>query len=89
MSEDVLFEPLSIKGVTLANRFVVPAMQRACGQWRANRRHRGNYRRCAKGGISLVIGESTAPAHPSAEWQPIYVGWIDKPQAAGGAWPMR
>lgn len=62
-----LFTPFQIKNVTLPNRFVLPPMQRGWAQDGApSPRLNDYYRRCARGGIGLVIAESAAINHPSA-----------------------
>jgi 2,4-dienoyl-CoA reductase-like NADH-dependent reductase (Old Yellow Enzyme family) len=67
-----LFEPLTIRGLILRNRFVLPAMQRGFMDDGAPTRQMVDYlRRCAAGGVGLVICESTSPDHPSAYWQPV------------------
>jgi 2,4-dienoyl-CoA reductase-like NADH-dependent reductase (Old Yellow Enzyme family) len=74
---DPLFEPLSLRGLTLRNRFVMPAMQRGFMDDGAPTQQMVDYlRRCAAGGVGLVICESTSPDHPSAYWQPV-MGRID------------
>jgi 2,4-dienoyl-CoA reductase-like NADH-dependent reductase (Old Yellow Enzyme family) len=67
-----LFAPLTIRGLTLRNRFVMPAMQRGFMNDGAPTATMVEYlRRCAAGGVGLVISESTSPDHPSAYWQPM------------------
>ncbi|MDF2434569.1 MAG: hypothetical protein JWP44_4200 [Mucilaginibacter sp.] len=66
-----LFTPFVVNGVTLANRFVMPAMQRgmaADGDPSASLAE--VYRSRVEGGVGLVISESTAVDHYSANWQP-------------------
>jgi 2,4-dienoyl-CoA reductase-like NADH-dependent reductase (Old Yellow Enzyme family) len=66
-----LFTPLGVNGITLPNRFVMPAMQRGMAA-------DGDplpglakiYRSRVEGGVGLVISESTAIDHWSANWQP-------------------
>jgi 2,4-dienoyl-CoA reductase-like NADH-dependent reductase (Old Yellow Enzyme family) len=65
-----LFEPLTIKNITLDNRFVLPGMQRGCGIGGAPSAHTAaTYRRYVEGGCPLIFTESTAVAHPSASRQ--------------------
>jgi 2,4-dienoyl-CoA reductase-like NADH-dependent reductase (Old Yellow Enzyme family) len=65
-----LFEPFTIKGVTLPNRFVLPAMQRGLSDGGApTETLRRIYRERAEGGVGLIVSESTAIDHWSAQWQ--------------------
>ncbi len=67
-----LFTPLTVGSVVLRNRFVMPGMQRGFMQDGAPTPKMVDYmRRCAAGGVGLIISESTSPDHPSAYWQPI------------------
>ena len=76
-SFDALFAPLTLRGLTLRNRFVMPAMQRGFMDDGAPTQQMVDYlRRCAAGGVGLVICESTSPDHPSAYWLPV-MGRID------------
>jgi 2,4-dienoyl-CoA reductase-like NADH-dependent reductase (Old Yellow Enzyme family) len=66
-----LFTPFTIKGMTLPNRFVMPAMQRGWSEaGRPTRRMVEYYRERAAGGVSLIIGESAAVDHPASSDQP-------------------
>jgi len=68
---DVLFTPFRIRTLTLRNRFVIPGMQRGFMNDGAPTARMVEYmRRCAAGGVGLIISESTSPDHPSAYWQP-------------------
>jgi 2,4-dienoyl-CoA reductase-like NADH-dependent reductase (Old Yellow Enzyme family) len=62
-----LFTPFTIRGITLANRFIMPAMQRG---WSDNGRPPASLidydRSRVEGGISMVITESSAIDHPTA-----------------------
>jgi 2,4-dienoyl-CoA reductase-like NADH-dependent reductase (Old Yellow Enzyme family) len=74
---DILFTPLTIRSLTLRNRFVMPGMQRGfIDDGRPTPRMIEYMRRCAAGGAGLIISESTSPDHPSAYWQPI-MGRLD------------
>ena len=74
---DPLFAPLTLRGLTLRNRFVMPAMQRGFMDDGAPTQQMVDYlQRCAAGGVGLVICESTSPDHPSAYWQPV-MGRLD------------
>ena len=74
---DILFTPQRIGSLTLRNRFVMPAMQRAFMEDGAPTPRMVEYlRRCAAGGVGLVICESTSPDHPSAYWVPV-IGRIE------------
>lgn len=69
---DSLFAPLRVGSVTLRNRFVMPGMQRGFMDDGAPTPKMVDYmRRCAAGGVGLIISESTSPDHPSAYWQPM------------------
>ena len=69
---DALFAPLTIRGVRLRNRFVMPGMQRGFMDDGAPTPRMVEYlRRCAAGGTGLLISESTSVDHPSAYWQPV------------------
>jgi 2,4-dienoyl-CoA reductase-like NADH-dependent reductase (Old Yellow Enzyme family) len=65
-----LFAPVAIGGVTLRNRFVMPAMQigftENCGP---SARTIDYLRGRAEGGAGLIFSESCAPDHPSGYWQ--------------------
>jgi len=68
-----LLAPITIKGLTLPNRFVMPGMQR---QWCDNGvplpRLAQYYRRRVEGGVGLIITESCAVDHPSSTQTPFY-----------------
>ncbi|WP_404714093.1 12-oxophytodienoate reductase [Sphingomonas sp. MMS24-J13] len=73
MSADIsgLFRPFTIGPITLANRFVMPGMQRGFSEGgRPLPQLADYYRRRVEGGVSLVISESCAIAHESATAQP-------------------
>ena len=66
-----LFTPFTLNGLTLPNRWVMPAMQRGmCEQGRPTAELAAYYRRRAEGGVALIIGESAAIDHPSSTVQP-------------------
>lgn len=66
-----LFSPYQIGPITLANRFIMPAMQRGFCKGGAPLPELADYyRKRVEGGIALVIGESCAIDHPSATGQP-------------------
>ncbi|MCC7462274.1 MAG: 12-oxophytodienoate reductase [Gammaproteobacteria bacterium] len=66
-----LFAPLALGSLTLANRFVMPAMQRGfCKDGAPLPELAGYYARRAAGGVGLIISESAAVDHPSATRQP-------------------
>jgi 2,4-dienoyl-CoA reductase-like NADH-dependent reductase (Old Yellow Enzyme family) len=66
-----LFSPFAVGKLNLANRFVMPAMQRG---WAENGRPLpamiSYYRRRVEGGVALVISEGAVVDHPSAEGHP-------------------
>ena len=68
-----LFTPFTVNGLTLPNRFVMPAMQR---QWCENGvpqpRLAEYYRLRVEGGVGLVITESCAVDHPSSTQTPFF-----------------
>jgi 2,4-dienoyl-CoA reductase-like NADH-dependent reductase (Old Yellow Enzyme family) len=69
---DILFTPQRIGSLVVRNRFVMPGMQRGFMSDGAPTPKMVDYmRRCAAGGVGLIISESTSPDHPSAYWQPI------------------
>jgi 2,4-dienoyl-CoA reductase-like NADH-dependent reductase (Old Yellow Enzyme family) len=69
---DILFTPQRIGSLVLRNRFVMPGMQRGFMSDGSPTPKMVEYmRRCAAGGVGLIISESTSPDHPSAYWQPI------------------
>ncbi len=81
---DILFTPQRIGSLLLRNRFVMPGMQRGFMNDGAPTPKMVDYmRRCAAGGVGLIISESTSPDHPSAYWQPI-MGRLDP--GTVGAW---
>src|SRR5690606_27157343 len=58
-----LFQPFTIKGVTVRNRIAVPPMcQYSAVDGRANEWHYAHYAGMARGGAGLVIVEATAVA---------------------------
>ncbi len=66
-----LFQPLTIRGVTLNSRFVMPAMQRGwCVGGAPLAKMAGYYARRAEGGTGLIISESCAIDHPASVNQP-------------------
>jgi 2,4-dienoyl-CoA reductase-like NADH-dependent reductase (Old Yellow Enzyme family) len=67
-----LFQPLAIRNMRLRNRFVMPGMQRGfMSDGSPTPKMAAYMRRCAAGGVGLIISESTSPDHPSAYWQPM------------------
>jgi 2,4-dienoyl-CoA reductase-like NADH-dependent reductase (Old Yellow Enzyme family) len=80
-----LFTPFQLKGLSLANRFVMPAMQRGmCEAGVPTEALAQYYRRRAEGGVPLVIGESAAVDHPTATRQPA-AAWINAASRDGWA----
>ena len=96
MNSNLLFSPYSVKGITLSNRFLMPAMQRGLGETGIPTVKMTEYfTRRTEGGVGLIIGESTAVNHPSATSQDaatiIYgdapIAWkhcVDSVKSAGG-----
>jgi len=69
MNLEPLFEPFQVNKLILRNRFVMPPMQRGFVDNGAPTQDVVDlYGRCARGGVGLIIGESTAPPHPSGFW---------------------
>jgi len=65
-----LFTPIRVNGITLPNRFIMPAMQRGwCDDGIPFPQLADYYRRRVVGGASLIIGESAAIDHVSATAQ--------------------
>lgn len=65
-----LFEPIEINGMRLRNRFIMPGMQRSwCVDGAPVPRMAKYYRRRIDGGVSMIISESCAVAHPGATAQ--------------------
>ena len=65
-----LFQPLTINGMTLPNRFVMPAMQRGwCVDGVPLPKMADYYRERVDGGVGLIVGESCTIDHPSASGQ--------------------
>lgn len=96
-----LFQPLTLGGVILRNRFTMPAMQigftEQCGP---SDRMIAYLRARAEGGVGLVFSESCAPDHPSAYWQESFCvlnsqtrdGWaraVDAVKGAGAAFMLQ
>jgi 2,4-dienoyl-CoA reductase-like NADH-dependent reductase (Old Yellow Enzyme family) len=91
-----LFTPFKIRNLELANRFILPAMQRELSPGGVPSREMAEYyRRRIEGGLSLIIGEATAVDHPSSThyWKyarlfgPALDGWkrvLDNVKEAGG-----
>ena len=68
-----LFAPITIKGLTLPNRFVMPGMQRQwCDNGTPQPRLAQYYRRRVEGGVGLIITESCAVDHPSSTQVPLF-----------------
>ena len=68
-----LFQPFTVNGLTLPNRFIMPGMQRMwCEDGRPLPRLAQYYRRRVEGGVALVISESCAVDHPSSTQTPMF-----------------
>lgn len=62
-----LLRPLTLAGMTVPNRFVMPGMQRGwCEDGAPTSRLTEYYRRRVEGGVGLIISESVAVDHPSS-----------------------
>ncbi|HWW63381.1 MAG TPA: 12-oxophytodienoate reductase [Sphingomonadaceae bacterium] len=78
-----LFAPLTLGGITLPNRFVLPGMQRGwCVDGAPSARLVAYYRRRVEGGVGLVISESVAVDHPSATQTEMFARLIPDTLAA-------
>lgn len=96
MDEAPLFTPFRLNSISLANRFIMPAMQRGqCLDGRPKPELAKYYRRRVEGGVAMVIGESCAIDHPTATRQSGAArmtadtrdGWahcVDEVRGAGG-----
>ncbi len=79
-----MFTPLTVKDLTLRNRFVMPGMQRSwCIDGVPAPRLAEYYRSRAAGGTGLIISEACAIDHPSATRQPVYA-WLT--ERSRGEW---
>ncbi|EQB00498.1 oxidoreductase [Sphingobium baderi] len=91
-----LFTPYKVRGVSLDNRFIVPAMQRGVSaNGSPTPALASYYRRFIEGGFSLVISESCAIDHPvattktgairiNADTEPGWRRCIDEVRSVGG-----
>lgn len=71
MSNDVLFSPFTIKGLTLPNRFVMAPMTRAMARDGIPGGAQAEYyRRRAVGGVGLILTEGTVIDRPAARNDP-------------------
>jgi 2,4-dienoyl-CoA reductase-like NADH-dependent reductase (Old Yellow Enzyme family) len=65
-----LFSPYIVKGITLANRFVLPPMQRGmCRDGKPLPEYADYFEKRVRGGVSLVITEGCVVDHPSSSSQ--------------------
>lgn len=97
MSADILFEPLRIGSMALANRIVMAPMTRGFAfDGQVGTPHVDYYRRRADGGTGLIISEGVVVDRPASRNEPnvprfhgeALAGWqavVDSVQAAGGA----
>jgi 2,4-dienoyl-CoA reductase-like NADH-dependent reductase (Old Yellow Enzyme family) len=84
INASAMFEPLTIRQLTVANRFVMPAMQRSwCDEGRPTDLLSDYYCRRIAGGVGLIITEACAVDHPSATSSAKY-GWVSPRTSA--AW---
>lgn len=68
-----LFDPFTLKGLKLANRFVLPGMQRGWSVNGAPTDHLTDYYvRRVRGGVGLIVTESVAVDHPSSSRSPVF-----------------
>ena len=73
-----LFEPITLAGVTLPNRFVLPGMQRGwCVDGAPGEKLADYYVRRVQGGVGLLISESVAVDHQSSTQSPMFARLID------------
>src|SRR5260370_40470037 len=79
-----MFQPLTIRQLTVANRFVMPAMQRSwCDHGRPTDLLSDYYCRRVRGGVGFIITEACAIDHPTATHSAKY-GWVSLETSA--AW---
>jgi 2,4-dienoyl-CoA reductase-like NADH-dependent reductase (Old Yellow Enzyme family) len=82
MTETLLFSPMTIRGVTLKNRIVVPPMHQYSAQkgfptdW-----HLMNAGKFAAGGAGLVVVQFEHPAHSATFPRNSATGWAPAPSA--------
>jgi 2,4-dienoyl-CoA reductase-like NADH-dependent reductase (Old Yellow Enzyme family) len=71
MSDDILFTPFTLKGLTLPNRIVMAPMTRGMAEGgipgAANAEY---YRRRAEGGVGLILTEGTVVNRPASRNMP-------------------
>ncbi|QQA74944.1 NADH:flavin oxidoreductase [Pectobacterium parmentieri] len=71
MSDDILFSPFTVKGLTLPNRIVMAPMTRSMAEegvpGSANAEY---YRRRAEGGVGLILTEGTVVDRPASRNMP-------------------
>ncbi|ARU05186.1 12-oxophytodienoate reductase [Comamonas serinivorans] len=95
MSNDVLFTPFTIKGLTLSNRLVMAPMTRGMAQdGIPGLAHAEYYRRRAAGGVGLILTEGTVIDRPASRNMPgiplfhgeaALAGWHEVAQAVHAA----
>ncbi len=70
---DALFQPFKLKGLTLPNRIVMPAMGRCFAvDGVLDPAYPAYFRRRVEGGVALVIGEAAAVGDPVASSSPVH-----------------
>lgn len=71
MSNDILFSPFSIKGLTVPNRFVMAPMTRSMAtNGIPEAKHAQYYRRRVAGGVGLILTEGTVIDRPASRNDP-------------------
>jgi 2,4-dienoyl-CoA reductase-like NADH-dependent reductase (Old Yellow Enzyme family) len=71
MSDDVLFSPFALKGLTLPNRIVMAPMTRGMAEGGVpGAAHAEYYRRRAEGGVGLILTEGTVIDRPASRSMP-------------------
>lgn len=81
-----LFTPMTINGLELRNRFVMPAMQRQwCAKGRPQSKLTDYYCRRAEGGVGLIITESCAVDHVSSTQNDVFARMNDETADAWAA----
>ncbi|MBT2788420.1 MULTISPECIES: NADH:flavin oxidoreductase [unclassified Halomonas] len=86
MSNDILFTPFTLKGLTLPNRIVMAPMTRAMAEGGIPGASQAEYyRRRAIGGVGLILTEGTVVNRPAARNMPGIPLFHSEPALAGWA----
>ena len=86
MSLDSLFQPFSLKGLTLPNRIVMAPMTRSFSPAGVPGADVAEYyRKRAAGGVGLILSEGTVVNRPAAKNDPTSPTSTERPSMAGRA----